>query len=406
MWDSKNIGHLDYVTGWYKKALDYFGELAGRWAFVSTNSISLGDSVPKLFAPIFEAGWRIRFAHRTFMWTSEAPGAAEVHCVIIGFDRFTRPGAGLFDYAVLKGEPVLRPAKTINAYLIDGPNVLIRPRRTMLSPVLTEIKAGSTPIDWGHLTVERDDVEEFRADPIAAKYLRRYQGGAELINGLDRWCLWLEDAPASDIQSSPLLRHRVEQVRAARTGESVKRPATRALGMTPHLFGERRQPAGNYLGIPQAFARRRKYATAARLGQETIASIKLFTAADEDGLLFAVLSSSMFMAWQSGVGPRTPNYQYSFTASIVWNNLPLPAMEDTTRAKIIAAGHGVLAARSAHPERSLADQYNPLAMDPELVRAHDKLDAVVDRAFGAKRTCATDEERLEILFARYAELSS
>ena len=81
-------------------------------------------------------------------------------------------------------------------------------------------------------------------------------------------------------------------------------------------------------------------------------------------------------------------------------------MEDTTRAKIIAAGHGVLAARSAHPERSLADQYNPLAMDPELVRAHDKLDAVVDRAFGAKRTCATDEERLEILFARYAELSS
>ena len=197
--------------------------------------------------------------------------------------------------------------------------------------------------------MEKDEVEAFRADPIASKYLRLYQGGWELINGLERWCLWLENAPPGDIQASPLLRQRVELVRDARTNETVKRAATRALGSTPHLFGERRQPPGNYLGMPQAFARKRKYATAARLGQETIASIKLFTAADDDGLLFAVVSSSMFMAWQSGIGPRTPNNQYSFTASIVWNNLPLPAMEDTTRAKIIAAGHGVLAARSAHP---------------------------------------------------------
>ena len=96
----------------------------------------------------------------------------------------------------------------------------------------------------------------------------------------------------------------------------------------------------------------------------------------------------------------------NFSNTLVWNNLPLPEVSEATRQKIIEAGQGVLEARELHPERSLAAHYNPLAMDPRLVKAHDKLDAVVDRAFGAKRTCTTEKERQEILFARYAELSS
>src|SRR5699024_3098839 len=32
VWERKDIGRLDYVTGWYKKAIDYFGGAAGRWA--------------------------------------------------------------------------------------------------------------------------------------------------------------------------------------------------------------------------------------------------------------------------------------------------------------------------------------------------------------------------------------
>ncbi|MGX6968289.1 type IIL restriction-modification enzyme MmeI [Corynebacterium sp. c7Ub_26] len=57
-----------------------------------------------------------------------------------------------------------------------------------------------------------------------------------------------------------------------------------------------------------------------------------------------------------------------------------------------------------YPERSLADAYNPLAMDSALVKAHTRLDRVVDKAFGADRKLTTERQRLEILFARYAEL--
>ncbi|POH70874.1 class I SAM-dependent DNA methyltransferase [Cryobacterium zongtaii] len=407
-WNTDSIGLLDYVTAWYAKAIALFAlpGFAGQFAFVSTNSIALGDSVPALFSPVFAEGWSIKFAHRTFRWTSEASGKAQVHCVIVGFQKGTpssRPR--LFDYEHGSQMSFESHPRQINAYLVEGPNVLVTPRRKPLSPSLPQISAGSTPIDWGHLTVEKADYPDVFADKIAVKYLRPYYGGEELINKLDRWCLWLVDAEPSDIVNSRVLRTRVEAVRAARSAPTVKRLASRELAATPQLFGERRQPTSEYLGIPQAFARIRTYATAARLGPEVIASIKLFTAADSDGFLFAIISSSAYMAWQRAVGQRTPNNQYSFTASIVWNNLPIPAVSDAQRLGIIAGGEAVLKARALHADRSLADLYNPLAMDPPLLKAHARLDRAVDLVLGMRNN-PTEAGRLAALFASYERMSA
>jgi hypothetical protein len=73
---------------------------------------------------------------------------------------------------------------------------------------------------------------------------------------------------------------------------------------------------------------------------------------------------------------------------------------------VIEAGKGVLSARELDPEKSLAQHYSPGAMSPLLLAAHQLLDEVVDRAFGARHTCATEEERQEVLFRRYEELTS
>ena len=91
---------------------------------------------------------------------------------------------------------------------------------------------------------------------------------------------------------------------------------------------------------------------------------------------------------------------------MTWNTFPVPEPDEKTRAAIIKAGQGVLDARALYPERSLADSYNPLAMHPALVKAHDKLDREVDKAFGADRKLTTDRQRLEVLFARYAEMTA
>ena len=79
------IGVLDYVTCWYRKAVDYIRGFAVEAAFVSTNSITLGEQPPVMWPALACPETAIRFAHRTFAWTSEARGSAHVHCVIIGF---------------------------------------------------------------------------------------------------------------------------------------------------------------------------------------------------------------------------------------------------------------------------------------------------------------------------------
>jgi len=57
------------------------------------------------------------------------------------------------------------------------------------------------------------------------------------------------------------------------------------------------------------------------------------------------------------------------------------------------------------PNRSLADHYQPLAMDPDLLKAHDKLDRAVDKAFGAPRKLNNEKQRQELLFQNYVRLT-
>ena len=196
--------------------------------------------------------------------------------------------------------------------------------------------------------------------------------------------------------SSEVLKSRVGQVRKLRA--ESPREATRRLAATPQLFGEIHQPQETYLGIPIVFSETRLFATCALLRPEVIAGNKVYTCIDPDGFQFAVVSSSMFITWQKAVGGRLKS-DPSFSNTLVWNNLPLPKVVDELRLKIIEAGKGVLAARALHPERSLAEHYNPLAMDPALLKAHAELDKVVDKAFGATKALKSNEERLQVLLS-------
>ena len=82
----KNVGNMDYVCCWYKKAAELMQVAPqARTALVSTNSICQGEQVANLWHKLFDDGIRINFAYRTFRWDSEASLKAHVHCVIVGF---------------------------------------------------------------------------------------------------------------------------------------------------------------------------------------------------------------------------------------------------------------------------------------------------------------------------------
>lgn len=404
VWRRQDIGRLDYVTGWYAKSLDLLSRPGydGQFAFVSTNSIAQGEPVPALFRPVFDAGWRIKFAHRTFAWTSEAPGAAAVHCSVLGFDRATRKPARLFDYSGnLRGAPrEIAVVNRINGYLVDGPTVLVEQRRTPLSPGLPPMVFGNMARDDGNLLIEPDDYAEAAGDPVAAKYIRPFVGARQLIHDEPRWCLWLVDLDPADVARSPFLRRRLDAVRQFRVDSAAE--STKQMAATPHLFGQRSQPNTPYVCVPRHASETRRFFPTALFNADVICGDANFKADDPDGIAFAIISSSAFIAWQKAVGGRIKS-DLRFSNTLTWNTFPLTPMTDQQRAAVIAGGSAVLNARALHPNRSLADHYNSLAMSPELLRAHHELDVAVDKTLGLRGT-VTDESRLRALFANYAKL--
>ena len=65
----------------------------------------------------------------------------------------------------------------------------------------------------------------------------------------------------------------------------------------------------------------------------------------------------------------------------------------------------MLDARAQFPQATLADLYDPLTMPPALVKAHQKLDAAVDAAYG-KKSFKNDAERVAFLFELYRKYTS
>ena len=112
---AKGIGNIDYVAGWYKKALDTIYRTNTKVAFVSTNSITQGEQVPILWRELYKQDINIVFARRTFSWDSEASEKAHVHCVIIGFVNGDFKG----EKYIYDGEAV-KVVSEISPYLVEG----------------------------------------------------------------------------------------------------------------------------------------------------------------------------------------------------------------------------------------------------------------------------------------------
>jgi hypothetical protein len=402
----KGSGNLDYVTCWYRKAAEYIREAGIRCAFVSTNSITQGEQVGVLWSELFnQHRIKIHFAHRTFQWQSEARGKAHVHVVIIGFAAFDIPEKRIYEYHDLKGHPTVVSASNINPYLLPGGDTTVRTRTTPIN--------GAPPISYGSMMIDKDrengedaglilsreSRDALLAECTALKpYIRELVGGEEFLKGTVRWCLWLVDAPPDLLRDSPLLRARVETVRAFRAASG--RPQTRKLASTPYLFGEMRQPDTRYLLIPKVSSESRRYIPIGFLPPRIIASGSALIVPGASKYDFGILSSSLHNAWMRTVAGRMKS-DYQYSNNIVYNNFPWP--EKPTAAQkgaVETTAKAVLDAREKHALSNLAEMYDPLYMPADLVKAHTDLDRAVDRCY-QKQPFTSDTQRLELLFSLY-----
>lgn len=390
-------GKLDYVCGWYVKAADYMQKTQVHAAFVSTNSISQGESVGILWKPLFaEKHLTIEFAYSSFAWTSEAKDTATVHCVIVGFTCGTAQ-----NMCYLYESNRCRTVEHINGYLVDAPNVFIQSRGKPLTVGLPIMSKGSQPTDGGHLILsESERAEIVAAYPNASSFIKPFVGSRDLLNNDRRYCLWLKGVSPSSYRSIPPIVERLRLVARSRADSptaSVRRDAE-----TPMLFTQIRQPDTNYLAVPEVSSENRRYIPIAFLTPNIIGSNKLYMVPDATMYMFGILISNVHMAWMRAVAGRL-EMRYSYSPA-VYNNFPWPTPTDEQKAKIEQTAQAILDARERYPDASLADLYDPATMPPELVKAHQQNDKAVMRAYGFDIKTTTESSCVAELMRRYQGL--
>lgn len=400
----KSAGVLDYVSSWYIKAAQYLEDFNSdkiriKVAFVSTNSIAQGEQVGILWKYLQERyRIKIHFAHRTFKWSNEASGKAGVHVVIIGFSNYDTLKKWIFEYADVKGEPHEILAKNINPYLIDAKDNFIISRNTSICSA-PEINFGSMPNDGGNLLFSKDEMLDFiKTEPESKPYFRRILGAEELLNGVERYCLWMKDSSPKDLTALIHVKNRIQKVKEYRLCSTRK--ATQKLASFPFLFGEIRQPSTHYIAIPEVSSERRKYIPISFIKKDIIASNRLKIIPNATLYHLGILSSLMHMTWTKHICGRLES-RITYSNNVVYNNFPWPESPSEKHYKAIEfASQKILDTRAVFTDSSLADLYDPLTMPPALVKAHNDLDRAVDQAY-RPQPFPSEANRMEFLFMLY-----
>lgn len=392
-----NTGELDYVCGWYLKSADFIKDTKIKVGLVSTNSIVQGVQTSILWKNLFDNyNIRIHFAHQTFKWNNEAKRNAAVYCVIIGFASFDIDNKIIYEYSDIKGEPAIVNAKNINAYLVDSKNIFIDRRSKPISKV-PGMNFGNMPADGGEFLFTKDEKELFvNNDPKTLKYFRRFISAKEFLNNEERWCLWLKNVPTKEWSSIKSIKERVEKVKEIR--EISSRPK---LALIPNEFAQITQPLEqDYILIPIHTSENRRYIPIGFFNNENISANSCLIIPNGTLFHFGVLSSLIHMSFVKAVCGRLES-RYRYSKDIVYNNFPWPTNLNEKQIHAVQdAAKEVLEIRKMHPESSLSELYNPLAMEQDLLKAHIKLDKAVDSCY-RKEPFKNDSSRLEVLFELY-----
>src|SRR5574344_89029 len=185
--DLDKHGKLDYVCGWYNKAVDYIHSTDIQVAFVSTNSICQGESVSILWNFLFNKGVFINFAYRSFLWDSEALDKAHVYCVIVGISLVNKESKKIY-YS-----DKIVSAININGYLLNLENICFKNRGNSVNEGLPKIIQGNKPWDGGNLILnEQERANLLNKYPQLNECIKLFLGSSDFIKNNKRYFLWLK----------------------------------------------------------------------------------------------------------------------------------------------------------------------------------------------------------------------
>lgn len=390
----KDFGSLDYIACWFYKGAKYIENSKAECAFVTTNSICQGLQVALLWKRVLQNGVEVSFAHTSFKWSNNAKHNAAVTVAIVGITAHKRPKYLFTDDRVMTVD-------NITAYLFPGKDIFVESASMPLNKSMPQMNFGNMAADGGQLLFTTSEKDDFVSkEPESEQYFRQIYGSEELINGKDRWCLWLYGHDVSDFEDFPLIKERIDKLRAIR--EKSSRPQ---LAEIPHLFAQITQPMGvNCIVVPRHSSETREYIPMGYIDKSKLASDACMVVGTDDISIFGILTSRFHMAWVRTVGGKLET-RYRYSAQLCYNTFPFPKLTAEKKQALSEAAEEVLLTRADHPEKTLAELYDPEKMPEDLRNAHHVLDDLVESCYPGY-PFANDEARLECLFKLYEKMTA
>ncbi len=110
----------------------------------------------------------------------------------------------------------------------------------------------------------------------------------------------------------------------------------------------------------------------------------------------------MHMVWMRAVAGRLKT-DYRYSSALVYNTFPFPNISHSQKEAITNNVYNILEEREKHPEKTMAELYDPDKMPDGLREAHRLLDELIERCYRAT-PFRSDEERLSYLFNLYEKM--
>ena len=387
----------DFVSGWVARYLDYVGMVPEAVAaFVTTNSLCQGQQASEIWPVAYQREIEIRFAHTPFKWNNLASHNAGVTVIIVGLARKSTKPKRLYDDASL-----VRECSVIGPYLVPDRAEVVRKANSPVGPQ-SAMLFGNMPRDGGHLFLSAEDAKKLSESSKTSAYVRRFVGSEELINGKQRYCLWIEDGDLEAARQAPFIANRLALVAENRLQSPAE--STRDFAKRPHRFV---QIAGrserSAIVVPRVSSENRDYLPVDFLTGEYIVGDRNFALYDAPLWNMALIASRLHWVWIGTVCVRMRT-DFSYSNTLGWNTFPVPVLTENNKNDLTRAAENILIARERHFPATIADLYDPDTMPENLLAAHRENDEIIERIYFG-RVIRNDTERLEKLFCMYNKLN-
>ncbi len=205
---------------------------------------------------------------------------------------------------------------------------------------------GNMPNDGGHLILSADERAAFVSEyPELAEFVRRLVGADDLINGAERYCLWLVNVKPEIIRQNAFIKDQsAPSGRVPKEKHSTNNTTSRRDAVSVWRGSPDRRPICNY---SSPLIREAPLCSSGISARGKSAHDSCLFLPNAEPWEFGLITSRMHMAWLRNIGGRLKS-DYRYSIGIVYDPFPWIGVDEEAREKINGLAQAVLVARKNH----------------------------------------------------------